>query len=126
MVGSLERCANSVAVKQELTNANSPKRNGAVERALAIVQKAAVAASIQAPIIFPLVQLPSTDSLWAQAVHSIWLYDAMNHTATTTANPGNKSPREMWHGTAAPTSLGPFFRPTHCRWNRPFKASPRA
>ena len=86
-------------IKQEFTNANSPKQNSVVKRALGIVQNAVLAACILAPIIFRLVQLPPTESLWAEAVH--WSCDALNHTATTT-NACNKSLHEMWHGTAAP------------------------
>ena len=113
----------TVCIKQEFTNADSPKHNGFVERALGIIKNAALAACIQAPIIFPLVQLPATESLGAEAVH--WSCDALNHTATT-ANPGNKSPHEMWHGAAAPASPRPFLRPAYCCWNRPSKSSPRA
>ena len=72
-------------IKQEFTNADTPKQNGVVERALGIIQNAGLAAYIQAPIIFPHVQLPPTNSLRAEAVH--WACDALNHTATT-ANPG--------------------------------------
>ena len=54
-----------------------------------------------------------------------WSCDTLNHTAIT-ANPNNKSPHEMWHGTAASTSPHPFLRPAYCRWNRPSKSSPRA
>ena len=79
-------------IKQEFSNANSPKQNGAAGRALGIVQNTAHAACFQAPIIFRLVQLPPTEPLCAKAVH--WSCDALNHTATT-ANPGNKSPHEM-------------------------------
>ena len=109
-------------IKREFTNANSAKQNGVVDRALGIIQNAALAACIQAPIIFPLVQLPPTESLWVEAVH--WSCDALDHTATT-ANLGNKSPHEMWHGTAVPASPHPFLRPAYCRWNRPSKSSPR-
>ena len=108
---SLERGANSICIKQAFTYADSPKQNGVVERALGIIQNAGLAACIQAPIIFPHVQLPPTKSLWAEAVH--WACDALNHTATT-ANPGNNSPHEMWYGTAAPASPHPFLRPAYC------------
>ena len=87
-------------IKQEFTNADSPKQNGLVERALGIIQNVGLAACIQAPIIFPYIQLQPTKSLWVAAVH--WVCDALNHTATT-ANPGNKSPHEMWYGTAVPS-----------------------
>ena len=110
-------------IKQELTNANSPKQNGVVQRALGIIQNGALAGCIQAPITFPLVQLPPTESLWTEVVH--WYCDAPNRTATT-VNPGNKSPHEMWHGTAAPASPHPFLRPEYCRWYHLYKSSPRA
>ena len=80
-------------IKQEFTNADSPKQNGVVERGLGIIQNAGLAACIQAPIIFPHVQLPPTKSLRAEAIHGAC--DALNRTATT-ANPGNKSPHETW------------------------------
>ena len=121
--GEFEEVCKQFCIKQEFINASSPKQNGAVERALGIIQNVALAACIQAPIIFPLIQLPPTESLWAEAVHCFC--DALNHT-TTTANPGNVSPHEMWHGATAPASPHPFLRPTYCRWNRPSKSSPRA
>ena len=89
------------------------QRSYVAEKALGIIQNAALAACIQAPIIFPLVPLPPTESLWGEAVH--WSCDALNHTATT-ANPGSKSPYEMLHGTAAPSSMHPFLGPEYCRW----------
>ena len=49
-------------IKQEFMNANSPNQNGVLGRALGIIQNAALAACIQAPIFFPLVQLPPTES----------------------------------------------------------------
>ena len=95
-------------VKQEFTNAKSPELNGVAERALGIIQNAALAARIQAPILFPHVELPPSETLWAEAVH--WACEALNRTATT-SNPGSKSPYEMWHGKAAPASPHPFLRP---------------
>ena len=121
--GEFGEVCKQFCIKQEITNADSPKQNGVVERALGIIQNAALAACIQVPIVFPLVQLPPTESLWAEAVH--WSCDALNHTATT-ANPVNESPREMWHGAAASASPHPFLRSAYCRWSRPSKSSPRA
>ena len=81
-------------IKQEFTNAKCPEPNGVAERALGIIQNAALAARIQAPILFPHVELPLSETLWAEAVY--WACEALNRTATT-FNPGNKSPYEMWH-----------------------------
>ena len=109
-------------IKQEHTNAKSPELNGVAERALGIIQNAALAARIQAPILFPHVELPPSETLWAEAVH--WACEALNRTVTT-SNPGNKSPYEMWHDKAAPASPHPFLRSGYCRWNRPSKSFPR-
>ena len=109
-------------VRQVFTNAKSPELNGVAERALGNIQNAALAARIQAPILFPHVELPPSETLWAEAVH--WACEALNRTAIT-SNPGSKSPYEMWHGKAAPTSPHPFLRPRYCRWNRPSKSFPR-
>ena len=110
-------------MKQEFTNTDSPKQNGVVERALDIIQNAALAACIQALIIFPHAILPPTKSLWPEAV--LWTTNALNLT-TTTANPGNKPPHEMWYGTVAHDSPHPFLCPACCRWKRPSKLFPRA
>ena len=108
-------------VKQEFINAKSPELNGVAERALGILQNATLAAQIQAPILFPHVKLPPSETLWAEAVH--WACEALNRTANT-SNPGSKSPHEMWHGKAAPASLHPFLCPGYCHWNRPSKSFP--
>ena len=121
MVVSLERCANCIASSRNLQTLTAQKRM--VKRALGIIQNEVLAAGIQAPIIFLIVQLPPTGSLWAETVH--WSCDGLNHTAVT-ANPGTKSPHEMWHGTADPASPHPRLRAAYCRWNRPSKSSPRA
>ena len=95
-------------IKQEFTNAQGPELNGVAERTLGIIQNAALAARIQAPIIFPHVALPPSETFWAEAVH--WACETLNRTATT-SNPDNKSPHEMWYGEAAPASPHPFLRP---------------
>ena len=67
--GDFGEVCNQFCIKQELTNADSPKQNGVVERARSIIQNAALEACIQAPIIFPYVQLPLTKSLWAEEMY---------------------------------------------------------
>ena len=66
--------------------------NGVAERALGVIQNAALAARIQARILFPHIELPPSQTLWPEAVH--WASEALNRTATT-SNPGSKSPYEM-------------------------------
>ena len=80
-------------IKQKFTSADSPKYNGVAERALALISDTALAARIQAQVLYP--GAPSYPSLWAEAVS--WACNALNRTATK-ANPRNKSPYEMWYG----------------------------
>ena len=77
-------------IKQEFTPADSPKYNGIAERALGMINDAAVAARIQATELYP--NAPNYPSLWAEAAS--WACHDLNCTATT-ANPGDKSPYEM-------------------------------
>ena len=109
-------------IKWELTNAKCPELNGVAERALGIIQNAALAARIQPPILFPHIKSPPSEALWAKTVHLAC--EALNGTATT-SNPGNKSPHDMWYGTAAPASPHQLRCPGYCRWNRPSKVFPR-
>ena len=64
-------------IKQEFTNAKSPELNGVAERALGIIQNATLAARIHAPILFPHVVLPPSETLWTEAIH--WAYEAEPH-----------------------------------------------
>ena len=89
----------SRCIKQEFSTAGSPQFNGVAERALGLIETAAMAGRIQARELFPGAQLPATESLWAEASH--WACDALNRTATS-AKPANKSPYEMWHGNPPP------------------------
>ena len=62
---------NELLIKQEFTPAYSPQYNGVAERRLGLIEEAAMAARIQAKVLFGHVRLPKTDRLWAEAVH--WL-----------------------------------------------------
>ena len=84
-------------IKQEFTLADSPKYNGVAERALELINDAAVAARIQATELHP--SAPNYPSLWVETPS--WACHALNCTATT-ANPGDKSPYEMWYGSPPP------------------------
>ena len=58
--GEFGEVCRQYCIKQEFTNADSPKQNGVVERAFGIIQNAGLATWIHAPIIVPHVQLPPT------------------------------------------------------------------
>ena len=85
----------SRGIKQEFTKADSPQFNRVAERALGLIETAAMAGRIQARELFPGAQLPATEAMCAEVSH--WACDALNRTATT-VNPANKSPYEMWYG----------------------------
>ena len=99
-------------IKQEFTPANGSHFNGVAERGLGIIAAVALAARIQGMQLFNHFQLPPTKPLWAEAMH--WACDALNHIATT-ANPGNLSLFEMWHGKAKAAAPYPFLKPGYCR-----------
>ena len=93
-------------IKQEFTPADSPKYNGVAERALGLINDAAVATHIQATELYS--SAPNYPSLWAEAAS--WACHALNCTATT-ANPGDKSPYEMWYGSPPPRgAVWPFLK----------------
>ena len=69
---------NELLIKQEFTPDYSPQYSVA-ERGLGLIEEAAMAARIQAKVLFGHVQLPKTDKRWAEAMH--WACEAMNHTA---------------------------------------------
>ena len=65
-------------IKQEFTDAKSPGLNGVAERALGIIQNAALGARIQASVLFPHVVLPPSETLWAEVFH--WGCESLNRT----------------------------------------------
>ena len=65
--GTFGELCRSRGIKQELTTAGSPQFNGVAERALDLIEMAAMAGRIQARELFPGAQLPATESLWVEA-----------------------------------------------------------
>ena len=109
---------------QEFTSASSPQFNGVAKRALGLIEAAALAAKIQASILFPNVELPSSsDYLWTEAMS--WACHTFNCSATT-SNPESKSPHEMWHGSPPRRHLLPFFKPGYYNAKRTNKSQPNS
>ena len=109
-------------IRQKFTPADSTNYNSVAERVLALISDPALAARIQAQVLYP--GAPSYPSLWAEAVS--WACNALNHT-TTKANPGNKSPYEMRYG--SPPLAGEvwsFLKPAIYRVERENKSQPKA
>ena len=110
-------------IKQELTTADSPEYNGVAERGLATIESPALAARIQASELFPGFDIPEKPSFWAEAMS--WACDAYNRTATV-ANPGNRSPHEMFYGEIPENSPIPFLKPGYFTYKRMNKMDPNA
>ncbi|CAM9701555.1 unnamed protein product, partial [Ascophyllum nodosum] len=85
--GDFGKLCRKRGIKQEFTLADSPKCNDAAERALALINDSALAARIQASVLYP--GAPTYLSLWAEVVS--WACHVLNRTATTD-NSGDKSP----------------------------------
>ena len=96
--------------KQEFTPADSPKYKGVAERALGLINDAAVTARIQATELYP--GVPNCSSLWAEAAS--WACHALHCTATT-ANLADKSPYEMWYGSPPLRGAVPQTSPLPCK-----------
>ena len=103
--------------------ADSPQYNGVAERQIAIIEAAGLAARIQAAAKYPNEGFPRGESLRAEQAH--WDCHALNYTATS-ANPGYKSPHEMWLGSPPSSSPFPFLKPGFRSVKRRNKLQPKA
>ena len=79
-------------IKREFTSASTPQLNGVAERGLTLIEKVAKASAFQAKVSFVGMQLPATETLWAEA-HN-YSCDVLNRTATT-SNKDKKSSYEV-------------------------------
>ena len=61
--GEFASVCNELLIKQEFTPAYSPQYNGVAERGFGLIEEAAMAARIQAKVLFGHVQLPKTGKL---------------------------------------------------------------
>ena len=88
-----------------------------------MIESAALAARIQGSELLHEYSVPEGPSLWAEAMN--WACDAYNRTATV-ANPGSRSPYEMFYGNPPQTSPIPFLKPGFCKYKRMNKMDPKA
>ena len=110
-------------IRQEFTTADSPQYKGVTERQIPITEAAGLAARIQAAAKYPNEVFPRGESLRAEQAH--WACHAFNCTATS-ANPGYKSPHEMWFGSPPSSSPFPFLNPRFRSVKRRNKLQPKA
>ncbi|CAN0031541.1 unnamed protein product [Sphacelaria rigidula] len=118
--GSFSDLCRERGIRQQYTPADSPEYNGVAERAIAMVEEAATAARTQAKVLYG-VDVPTR--MWAES--NRWAAGALERSATT-ANPGKKSPDEMFYGEVPEVKLLPFFKLGYCRYKRTSKCMPKA
>ena len=122
-VGDFGKLCRKRGIKQEFTPADSPKYNGVVERALALINDAALAVRIQAPVLYP--DASAYPSSWVEAVYGAC--HLLNRIATT-ATSGGKSPYAKC-GTVRlppPGEVWPFLKPAIWKTKRANKSQPKA
>ena len=88
-----------------------------------MVESAGVAAQVQARSLFRGFKIPSGSRLWS--ARNYWACYALNHTATTSANVGDKSPFEICCGTVPQSSI-PFLKPGYVKTKYQDKLRPKA
>ena len=120
--GDFGNLCRKLGINKEFTPADCPKYNGVAERALALINDSALAARIQAPVLY--LDAPDYPSLWTEAM--TWGCHVLNCTATTSKS-GDKSPYEMWYGSPpTPGEVWPFRKPAIWRVKRDNKSQPKA
>ena len=96
---------------------------GCLRKFLTLIEKVAKASAFQEKVSFVGMQLPATETLWAEAHnHS---RDVINRTATT-SNKDKKSAYEMWHGVKPPPTLIQWLQPRYYRTKRKLEIDAQA
>ena len=118
-----ENMLTELNIKRELTPVDGAKRNGRVERKLALITEGARAAWLKFPRHFPDLQFPKKaliwDRIWPEAFS--WMNDCINISARVDDKPDILCPWEKLYG-RRPTSLVlPFMMPGFRHANRKTK-----
>ena len=101
-------------VRREFTSVDGPKRNGRVERRIALVKEGARAAWLRFPRLFPDVRFSSRamhySAVWPEAW--IWMSENINITLRVDS-PDKRCPEEKLYGKRLRKQLLPFLMPGH-------------
>ncbi|CAB1102071.1 unnamed protein product [Ectocarpus sp. CCAP 1310/34] len=127
--GDFRRFCDDNGIGVEFTPPGVPQYNGVVESAIWRIMKAGMAARRSAGRVFDVdfASIPGLDErgdrLWMESAK--WAADALNQSATK-ANPGRRSPHEMFTGEQGPFRVLPFFQPGFMREDRRTKLDDQA
>ena len=110
-------------IKRELTPVDGAKRNGRVERKLALITEGARAAWLEFPRHFPDLQFPRKaliwDKIWPEAFS--WIKDYTNISARVDNKPDMPCPWEKLYGRQPSSLVLPFMMPGFRHANRKTK-----
>ncbi|CAB1101428.1 unnamed protein product [Ectocarpus sp. CCAP 1310/34] len=127
--GDFRRFCDDNGIGVEFTPPGVPQYNGVVESAIWRIMKAGMAARRSAGRVFHVdfASIPGLDErgdrLWMESAK--WAADALNQSATK-ANPGRRSPYELFTGQQGPFRVLPFFQPGFMREDRRTKLDDQA
>ena len=99
-------------IRREFTSVDGPKRNGRVERRIALVKEGARAAGLGFPRLFPDVLFPSRTMHYPAVWPEVWLW--LSETIKITSrvdSPDKRCPEEKLYGKRLRKQLLPFLMP---------------
>ena len=101
-------------IRREFTSVDGPKRNGRVERRIALVKEGARAASLWFLRLFPDVRLPSRAMHYSAVWPEAWTWMSENINITSHVDgPDKRCPKEKLYGKCLRKQLLPFLMPGH-------------
>ena len=101
-------------IRREFTSVDGPKRNGRVERRIALVKEGARAAWLGFPRLFPDVRFPSRTKHYSAVWPEAWLWMSENINITSRVDsPDKRCPEEKLYGKRLRKQLLPFLMPGH-------------
>ena len=111
-----------LGIARELTAVDGPKRNGRVERRIALVSEGAKAAFVEFPNYFPDITFPARTKsyavIWQEAF--TWMNDCLNIPAAVHKD-DKRCPDGKLHGKRRIKQAWPFMMPGFRHRNRPTK-----
>ena len=101
-------------VRREFTSVDGPKRNGRVERRIALVKEGARAAWLRFPRLFPDVRFSSRAMHYSAVWPAAWIWMSENINITLRVDsPDKRCPEEKLYGKRLRKQLLPFLMPGH-------------
>ena len=102
-------------IRREFTSVDGPKRNGRVERRIALFKEGARAAWMGFPRLFPDARFPSRAMHYSAVWPEAWTWMSENINITSRVNGADKRcPEEKLYGKRLRKQLLPFLMPGHC------------